>query len=219
MKKILLLALLAASTGAAHAQSIAAGTISLGGNIGYSRSSTEFKVNAGRNSYTNEFTTSRFQFSPAVGYFIADNLAIGVNLGYTAERTTTSNNSPGQPDPDNPEARTNLRVGPYVQYYKMLSEQFGVLGTLGAGYQNSTTPSTNNSDETKANGFYAAITPGVIFFPIPKFGISASIGNLGYDRLKLDTDANSETSASSNTFGASFGLSQLQFGGTYFFGR
>ena len=218
MKKILLLALLAASTGAARAQSIAAGTVSLGGSIGYSRSSSETEINTGRNPYTIEFTTSRFQFAPAAGYFIADNLAVGLNLSYLAERTTQSNGSPGQPDPDSPDARTNLRVGPYVQYYKMLSEQFGVLGTLGAGYQNSVVPGTNNSAETKATGFYADHTPGVIFFPIPKFGISASIGNLGYNRLNIDLDGNSNT-ASTNTFGASFGFDQLQFGGTYFFGR
>lgn len=218
-KKILLLALLAASTGAAHAQSIAAGTVSLGGSIGYSRSLGETEIKAVPTSYTVEFTTSRFQFSPAVGYFIADNLAIGLNLGYVAEHTTQASSTPGPPTPDNPDARTRLRVGPYVQYYKMLSEQFGVLGTLGAGYQKSTTPGSGPSDATKATGFYAAITPGVIFFPIPKFGISASIGNLGYDRLKLNTDGRFNTSATTTTFGASFGLDQLQFGGAYFFGR
>lgn len=218
MKKILLLALLAASTSAVHAQSIAAGTISLGGSIGYSRSSSEIEINSGRNPYTAEFTSSRFQFSPAVGYFLADNLALGLNLSYTAERTSQSSGAPGQPGPIDLDPRTSLRVGPYVQYYKMLSEQFGVLGTLGAGYQRSNIPNNNNSSETKANGFYTAITPGIIFFPISKFGISASIGNLGYDRLELDTD-DTDDSSSTSTFGANFGLSQLQFGGTYFFGR
>jgi hypothetical protein len=219
MQKILLLGLLAASTEAAHAQSIAAGTISLGGGIGYSRSSSETEIKAVPNPYTVEYTTSRFQFTPAVGYFFADDLAVGLNLSYLADHTVQSNGAPGQPAPDNSDAMTTLRIGPYVQYYKMLSEQFGLLGTLGAGYQHSVIPDNITPGEIKANGFYAAITPSVIFFPIPKFGISASIGNLGYSRLKFDRDDRSDTSASSNTFGAGFGIDQLQFGGTYFFGR
>ena len=229
MKKYFLLGLLATSTEALHAQSIAAGTISLGGNIGYSQHTEKTGRSRNGNSSSEEFKRSQFDFSPSVGYFFADNLAIGLSVGYTSARRPYETITPtpsiviNELDPT-----TTVRVGPYVQYYKMLSEQFGVLGTLSGGYQNrrSYDYSRNRRDisETKGSGFYAAITPGIIFFPIPKFGISASIGSLGYEQMNFDYPTNEGTAPDeyenkSSDFGAYFGLNQLQFGGTYFFGR
>jgi hypothetical protein len=232
MKKIFLLAFLAASTSAVRAQSIAAGTISLGGSIGYSRSTDKEGATLGNTNYTSETTSSRFSFSPAAGYFIADNLALGLNLGYNAVREgyTTITPTPAlvraELDP-----QTTLQVGPYVQYYKMISEQFGVLGTLGGGYQRLRSQSYSGSGnnlvvvDNKASGYYANLTPGVIFFPVPKFGISASIGSLSYDRLNFDFPESRGNTApddyenTTSNFGAGFGLDQLQFGGTYYFGR
>lgn len=212
MQKYFLLALLSVGPGLAQAQSvIPAGTISLGGSIGYNRQTdTQDLPGSGQS----EVSRSTFQIAPAAGYFLADNLAIGLSLGYTAQRTTFSRSPAGNLD-----AATSFRVGPYVQYYKMLSEQFGVLGTLGGGYARSATPrfiDPNTVVEEKNSGAYASLTPGVIFFPVPTFGISATIGYLGYDRTWLEDSA---TNYSSSSFGASFGLSQLNFGGTYFFGR
>lgn len=223
MKIIFLCALLVVSVGAAWAQSIAAGTISLGGGIGYNRSFQKSEFAGGNNTFTNESTQSEFKFSPAVGYFIADNLAVGLNMSYAAARTTTTLTGPGRTSPTALDAATSLRVGPYVQYYKMVSEQFGVLGTLGAGYQNTFYPfngGNNSVIEVKRRGFYANLTPGVIFFPVSKFGITASIGNLGYDQASMtrNNDPDNEDSETS-TFGASFGFSQLLFGGTFFLGR
>ena len=101
-----------------------------------------------------------------------------------------------------------------------------MLGTLGAGYQSSFMPFYGNPDnsntvvESKVKGSCASLTPGVIFFLVPKFGIGAPIGGLGYDRVgvKRSDDANGRT-RSVSAFGAGFGFSQLLFGGTLFLGR
>ena len=225
-KSLLLLALLSGAAATAQAQTaIPAGTVSLGGGIGFfSRTNkSEFKV--GNNTFTDEFRNSQFQFAPAAGYFFADNLALGLNLSYTAMSEKITRTGPGRTSPNALDARTTLRVGPYVQYYKMLSDQFGVLGTLGLGYQSGFAPSYSGGSggtvlETKTSGGYVSLTPGVIFFPVPKFGISASIGGLGYDRLNIKRSDDSDgQSRSSSNLGASFGLSELQFGGTFYFGR
>ena len=230
---LLLLALLGGTATAAQAQSaIAAGTISLGGSIGYSSSSTKESSSAGGTSFTDEGKRSQFNLAPTVGYFFADNLAIGLSFSYQAYsnggstyRTSSPGTNRAELDP-----ATIIRVGPYVQYYKMLSDQFGVLGTLSGGYQSSKDSrySGNSSSavvqELKASGLYAGLTPGVIFFPIPKFGISAAVGGLGYSRLNYDYPTNSGTKpdsyeATESNFGLNFGIDQLQFGGTYYFGR
>ncbi|WP_426058418.1 hypothetical protein [Hymenobacter sp. B1770] len=121
---------------------------------------------------------------------------------------------------------TNLRVGAFSRYYKMFVEQFGVTGMLSGGYQALRTngPSTIGAG-FKASGYYASLTPGMVFFPVSKLGISASIGSLGYNHLSneySESPGNSVPSGykhSSSTFGANFGLNELQFGGTYYFGR
>ena len=232
MKKTLFSALLATVAHLAQGQSIPAGTVSLGGNIGYARYTSTNSFNS-LNGTTNtaETTSSQFTFSPAVGFFVADNLALGLNLGYTSTRKgyTTLTPTPGvtrtELDPT-----TTLRLGVYGQYYKMLTEQFGVLGTLGAGYQNlrdyNYSSNSGNSviQEFKGSGYYADLTPGIIFFPIPKLGLSASIGSLAFNRISFDYPTNAGAAPSgyenkASSFVANFGLSQLLFGGTYYFGR
>ena len=231
MKKAFLFALLAAGTQAVQAQSIPAGTVSLGGSIGYSRYANNNSNSYNGTTYTQETSNSQFNFSPSLGYFVADNLAIGINAGYSANRKSYTTYTPSSAtvraelDPT-----TNLRLGVFGQYYKMLTEQFGVLGTLGVGYQNmhDYNYSSNGSNaliqEYRASGYYAELTPGIIFFPIPKLGLSASVGSLAFNRLNYDYPTNAGASPTdyksyATSFGASFGLSQLLFGGTYYFGR
>ena len=231
-KSFLALALLSGASGAAQAQSaIGAGTVSLGGSVGYSRQTDISSGMSGSVKYSTETTRSQFSISPSIGYFLADNLALGISLGYNSFRRPYSTSTPApaliraELDPS-----TTLRVGPFVQYYKMISDQFGVLGTLDGGFQATKnfayTGSGSNAliAETKSSGVYGALTPGIVFFPIPKVGLSASIGSIGYQRLRSDYPTNSGPTPSgyedtSSDFGAYFGLSQLQFGGTFFLGR
>ena len=236
MKKIFLLALLAMGTAEVRAQSIAAGTISLGGSIGYSRYTQKNSSTGGNGTaYSAETVGSQFSFSPSVGYFVADNLVVGLNLYYSSQRDGQTTYSPSSSfvlkdlDP-----RTQLRVGPYVQYYKMLTGQFGITGALSAGYQNTRYQNYNNYGSNipviydyKGSGYYASLAPGLVFFPIPKLGLNASFGSLGYSRLSYDypTSASGNNPApkdyesTASDFGANFGLNQLVFGGTYYFGR
>ena len=66
--------------------------------------------------FTFETTASQYQFSPSVGYFLADNLAPNLNLGYTAARTKQAFAGSRTTSPNPPDASITLRVGPYVQY-------------------------------------------------------------------------------------------------------
>jgi hypothetical protein len=133
---------------------------------------------------------------------VADNLAVGINASYQSTRQY--------------DARF-FQVGAFVQYYQMVSEQFGFTGTLGAGYQHA---KYSFSSSDKQNGFYAGLTPGLVFFPIPKLAIGASIGGLNYSQLSYKNDSfNGSDTYKSSTFGANFGLAQLLFSGTYYFGR
>ena len=122
-----------------------------------------------------------------------DNLEVGLGLSYASYRKpyTTTTPAPGvvraELDPT-----TTLIVGPFVRYYKMFSDQFGVSGTLSGGYQSMYdyrySGNGNNATivEYKGSGSYAGLTPAIVFFPVPQFALSASIGSLGYSRLSFD---------------------------------
>ena len=237
MKRFFLLGLLAIGVSEARAQSIAAGTISLGGSIGYSQfssnSNTAYSGSGNLNSnFFSETKGHYFYLSPVASYFVADNLAIGLAFGF-------SNGTRVEDAVSNPALTTvqhirytavSLRAGAFGQYYKMLNTQFGLTGRLGAGYQrlnenrdgyNDANGITNYFTGTNTSaGYYADLTPGIVFFPVPKFGLNASLGSLGFSHYSL-TDSRNDTNGGSqsrgdknNSFTANFGLDAFQLGGT-----
>jgi hypothetical protein len=228
MKKFLTLlsfGLLVQASG--YAQSaIKAGTVQLGGGINYSHNSEQVQSTSGNTTYTDEYSNNTLVLAPYVGFFVADNLSIGLNLSYAASNQHyTYTPSPPNFNPDSP-TTSQLRVGPYVQYYHMLTDQFGLTGTLGAGYEHDYRPGTTNGNSNtlalKSDGFYAGLTPGIVFFPVPKFSVGASVGGLNYSRLSVKPDgANLSNSYKdiASSFGANFGFSQLTFSGAFYFGR
>lgn len=245
MKKIFLLAALSASSHALCAQTIEAGTIALGGNVGYSqsnnKSSSLHSIVGGQNvAGTSDASSRQLYLAPVGSYFVADNLAIGLALGYAnGWREEDTRFVPAYTAEQHSDYRTiSLRTGAFVQYYKMLNAQFGLTGRLGAGYQrlkdsqdgyNITNGTTYyfNGTYTRA-GYYAELVPGIVFFPVPKFGLTASLGAFNFNHLSLTESRYSDTSGNiysegakseSNDFAASFGLDAFLLGGTYYFGR
>ncbi len=199
---------------AGHAQTaIKAGTIQLGGNVGYSHTSQDRPSfnNNGSASSKSTYTQNQFSIAPSIGFFVADNLAIGINGSYQV------NNQADTQYGGSVNKTNQLQIGAFAQYYQMVTDQFGFTGTLGAGYQRARSPYVSDD---KANGFYAGLTPGLVFFPITKLAIGASIGGLNYSYLTTKgASYGSLDDYKSSTFGANFGLSQLLFSGTYYFGR
>uniref|UniRef100_A0AAU6WMM7 Outer membrane protein beta-barrel domain-containing protein n=1 Tax=Chryseobacterium endophyticum TaxID=1854762 RepID=A0AAU6WMM7_9FLAO len=75
MKKVLMAGAIALF-GLSNAQ-IAAGTTYLSGSVGYSQEET----NNGNNK------TENFNVLPTVGYFVSNNFAIGLGIGYQTQKT------------------------------------------------------------------------------------------------------------------------------------
>lgn len=236
MKKVFLSFLLAACAHqAAQAQTtIGKGTGLLTGTVGYHTDTDD--ISRSGNTYggsaSSTITYGTFKLDFVVGGFVADNLALGLQLSHTVTGGSFKSSSNSQQQA--PPTSTTFRVGPVVQYYKMLSEQFGLTATLGAGYESDVRRAAQYYSSQygnpliyytnlKGTGYYAALTPGIVFFPVPKFGLTATMGSLAYNRLTIkDNNSNAGSSTSdetASTFDAGFGFSQLQFGATYYFGR
>ena len=186
--------------------------------MGYSRTSPDTPNNSG--SYYPTKTTainSQFVLAPSVGYFVADNLAVGISGAYQINqydyRQTGSGSSSGK--------TKQYQIGAFVQYYKMVSEQSGFTGVLSGGYQHISQSFNYGYNDIPSKGLYANLLPSIVLFPIPKLAIGASVGGITYASYSYDSPSgfNSSYSYKTSTFATNFGLSQLLFSGTYYFGR
>ncbi|MBG8554478.1 outer membrane beta-barrel protein [Hymenobacter guriensis] len=220
MRRSFLFLLLLSSGGAVQAQ-ISAGTTLLSGAINYSSRKQE--------ATTGAFGTpppptkeSQFSFSPTAGYFVADNLALGLML-------TVSSGQVNRVDYDSYTGRYReqeinfhgLAVGPMVRYYKFLGDNFAFYGQVGAGYSSSGSEMEGSPIETSNKGVYAALTPGLVYFPVPKVGLEVTLNGIRYASLKEKTDyGNNNTQEITNTgFDFGLGVEDVNLGISFYLGR
>jgi hypothetical protein len=228
MKHFLLPAALLLAAATAQAQT-APGTWLLSGTIGYN--STKSETPATQYAPVYRVETKQFSFGPRVGYFVANNLAVGLqaNVELTDNQQPYSYSFyPGQYQLGTETQRNSyFQAGPFVRYYLMVGEKAGFYGHLAGGYAKSKStskrddPANTGSNNYEAQGGFADLTPGFVFFPTDKFGLELTLGNLGYSSTKgKQTDpAPSNAPETRNTsLQARFGLTQLMLGASFHLG-
>lgn len=147
-----------------------------------------------------DFKRNSLDFSPSVGYFVSDNIALEFNLlvGSTKD------------EDDDKTSRFGAGVG--ATYFFTPASQFSF--TIGAGAAYIT--DTNKPDggpNSKYNTFGLAIAPGLNYFISDKFALRASIAALSYTSGKADFPG----AEAENEFGLNADLSNVNFGVTYKF--
>ena len=185
MRKTFLLAALALAAGTARAQTpLTKGRGLLTGTIGYRHE-----------SYGSQGAADNlFELAPTVGKFVADNLVAGVSASVRLDG--------GNPD----HFGSNLyAAGPFARYYRFVGgDKFALFGQGSVGYAR-----TNPAGADGVNQGYLSVTPGLAFFPIPHFGVEASLRGLSYA-----TNFNSAA-----TLDLGFSLNNFQLGAAYYFGQ
>lgn len=220
--------LLAFSALSAQAQ-IAAGTKLLSGSIGYSRQQQEQNVSL-PSIPTLEIKNQTAYFTPSAGYFVADNLALGISVGAVLNKSQGYYylNSPYGPTYVPTESKTRgLSGGVFGRYYTFIGEKFALYGQLGGGYQNIyTSGSTDNSfprgADNRQEGFYASLLPGMVFFPTNKLGLELTLRGATYSRLTDKRDISGsgvEVKNTTSNFDLGFGLNDLNLGISLYLGR
>ena len=171
----LTLLFLFAITLSAHSQ-ISKGTWLLGGDL-------SFGSNSSTNSVVNTPTTQSnyFNLTPRVGWFISNNLVIGLSPSYSSGSQKTTGNNAGTT------TTSGFAIAPFVRYYKPLNEKWAIFAEfngIGVNFSSSKFEGNNapNIIETSSQGYSLGIfvRPGVTYFISPKVGIEASLGSLGY---------------------------------------
>lgn len=239
MKKILQSALAAAlllGAGTAQAQ-LSAGHILLGGSLGYftarpsGTSDNSPKFNAG-------------VINPRVGYFIMDNLVVGLDLNYMGENSISKNevsfkvgsNLDGKKTLTDTRTSSTMSFGPFARYYKPVGEHAAFFGQVNFGFgtrkektederveRNQTSDDDELktiSTETKYSQLNVAIAPGFTYFPTDNFGLEVMMGGLSWNRERrkdLPTGAKEEDYTNTD-LSFSYMLQDLRVGATWYLG-
>jgi len=195
-----------------------AGTLFFGGGLGFGASNSKTTASGGGTTTTKDGPkSSQFSIVPGVGYFIADKLAVGLDLSFS----TSSNKTPydginSQPGDYNKTSGTVISFTPYVRQYLMLSDNFGFTGTFGVGVgfgsskrEEKRGSTTTTTDGPKTTTLEVGITPGIVFFPTNKVGLEANFGFVGFSsETTKSKSGNNELKLTDTSFG--FGANSIQ---------
>jgi outer membrane protein len=186
MKKVLLVfSLLVASLAVANAQTTQ-GTISLGGSMGVTNTKDEDDGEDTR--------TSEFRFQPSAGYFVIDNLMVGLGLS-----VVTGKEDDGFGGDDK---YSSFLVGPFARYYIFTSNEkfafFGEVGTLFGSFKDK----PDGQDETKAGTFNLYVSPGFSYFFNEHWGLDLAFQGISFSSFDPDKDEDDDKSTTFN-FGVS----------------
>lgn len=198
MKKVILTLVAVFAFGFANAQDakessegFSKGDVFVSGGIGFGSEST------------GDFKESGFEFSPAVGYFVTENIAIGARLGFNSAKEE----EPGQED-----LKVNtLGVDVFGRYYWTPASKFSVFGELAVGF--GSTKAEQGPAEFTSKNFGVNAGVGVNYFLSSNWSIEAGWAGLGYN----SNDNGGDGAEKTNTFGLAIDLSTINFGLNYKF--
>ncbi|MES2487834.1 MAG: outer membrane beta-barrel protein [Bacteroidota bacterium] len=158
---------------------------------------------------TGDFKTNQFTVSPKVGYFVSDNIALGVSLSYISSTEDTYDGNFGVYE----QKTTGFEAGAFGRYYFMPASRFSVFAQVYAGYATAKYEVEVYQMESKANGFGFEFAPGFNYFVSDHFAIETTFGLLGYNSIKPD-NAGAE---STDSFNIGLDLANINFGIVYKF--
>ena len=110
---------------------------------------------------------------------------------------------------------TSYGIGGFARYYKKITDNFFLFAHGGLSYTYARSVSSFDYNRQK-NIISCAISPGLVYFIFPRFGLEASYGNLHYSYTNSKNITKGSTRNYSD-FGLSFGTSTFFLGLNYYF--
>ncbi len=199
--------LLASTSG--FAQVTTGGNFVIGSTLGFSNADSKITVNdgAGDKSEANP-TSTQFNLAPSIGYFVIDNLALGIRMDYTFARVVED-----EPLLDGSERKTrdsDLLFGPFGRYYWPIADDMAFFFEAGFGFGNSSDIQNiaGERQSINTNIFAVGIGPGFTVISSSAVGIEALL-KYNYARSDFDTQVagvRNETVTRTNQFDFSIGV-------------
>jgi hypothetical protein len=135
-----------------------------------------------------------FSINPRIGYFLNDNLALGMEFNYNVSKLNGQfydyyNNETGAIESSFGFKEENFGLSPFARYYIHLKDNFKIFGQ---GSLNFKINSYKNIDDTgylyktdyTFKGFGASLNPGFAFLPSAKWDIEFSFPLISYFKEK-----------------------------------
>ena len=161
-------------------------------------------------SKTGEFKTSDLNLSPRAAYFVTDNIALGLALGFGSQKIDAGASA----------TNSQTTFGAFGRYYATPSSKFSLFAQLGFDFSSNKnewfvdpTDGSLNGTDFKDKGFAVKFAPGFHYFVSDKFALETSIGVLGY----TSNDNGGNGVEKTNTFDLGVDFSKVMFGLTYKF--
>lgn len=175
-----------------------AGKMWITGNVGFSKSTIEQILYPSHEAIEINGKMTTYQFIPEFGMQLSDKIGVGIQLGYSYQKTTFT-------EVDYKVKSSYATIQPFVRYSFLKGTLGGFFldGSIGGRYGKAHL-SYNNEEETY-KGFSVGIQPGVYI------NISKNISVIGkFSFLGYQYDKTGDTK--SNNFGLDLNMDQLQMG-------
>lgn len=209
MKKVFLISALFIS--ALSFGQLEKGSKLVGGSLGFSSQGGE--VDNGT-STTDSPTYSTFNVSPTGGYFVADELAVGLALNFGG--TTWKDESS-----DMKSKTSSFGLSVFAKKYKSIADKFYLFGVANVGIGSGKSETENNGttvDGPKTNSLSLGLAPGAEYFFSPHFSISCTVGGIGFiSSTETEDVGGTEIKDKDTNFDFNVDLTGVNFGFTFYF--
>jgi hypothetical protein len=221
MKKILVLGLVALSTLTANAQrkrtkaNTSQGMWAVRLGAGYNSTTTDPSGDA-------ETKATTISVMPSVGYFVADNLELGIN--FRANSNNTDQTITANPLSTSTSKGTGTGVGIYGQKYWPMNNWFALYGNanigldFGSGEVTTLANNVTNKVGTSTNGYGGSVSMGFAFTPVRNMALTADIVGFGVNTSTSDPDGPNNQTVTTN-LGANVWRQPFQLSYVWFFGN
>lgn len=184
---------------------------------------------------------SNMSFGPGFGYWINENLTVGLGLGLSGLKTTDGIEEIGLDlDGDGSEEflaydtkkENQILIAPFMRYYKGIGDNFKLYGQVTIGIGSGTTSwegvlingvegADFDVDDVKFSTLGLNVAPGIQYWFSDNWSMNAEIGVLGYNS-RTDKDAGinedgEEVDVKSSSIDLGLGLNNIRFGMNYHF--
>ena len=194
---------------AMSAQALDQGNFIIGSTVGFSTSNSKVTLMSTSTDEQGKGPSSlQISIAPKVGYFIIDDLALGLGMDFTFS-------SLKEPNTDRTDD-SDLLFGPFARYYFPVEEDMAFFVESNFGFGNSSDDQFigEGRQSIKTNIFALGVGPGFTVISDQGIGIEA-IFKYNFARSKFNTDiagVTTETITQTNQFDVSIGI-QFYFGG------
>ena len=205
---------------AAHAQN-QKGNQTLGIGLGFSAATGSYNYQSNNPAIldiTASQSTGSFSANPNYSYFIANNLDLGVSIGFGSG---TSNFDDNSANAHFKQIDKNYSGSLYMRKYILYKNKIGIRTGPYFSYQyfdSSYVDKSNNgsSSSNTGNNYHAGLIADFVYYPASKIGLAVNIGNLSYNYGKANGP---QQSSSSNGVNLQFLNNNLMLTAFYVFGK